>query len=145
MPFQNPARAYRFRVEADGVDQWSVQKVTIPDISMSVVEHGAGDHNIKTASKKGVGNATFEKLLASDGTADRWGYLWLETCIVGIPTLYKRNLVVKLLGNDGLTTVRSWLLIGCFPVNLTKNDLDRMADENFMETLELSVDDVKEL
>ena len=144
MAFANPARSYRFRVEVDGVDQWAIQKVTLPEESLSVVEHGGGDRNVKTGSKHEIGDAVFEKLVATDGTVEFWGKDWLKLCVKSIPTLYKRNLVVKLLGNDGLTTVKTWILVGCFPNKITRGDLDRMADENFLETLTLSVDDVIE-
>ncbi len=146
MAFQNPQRAYRFRVEMDGVDQWAIQKFTLPERSMTVVKHGGGDHDIKTASKREIGDATFEKLIPSDFVTNLLGLSeWMELCLKGIPTAYKRNLVVKLLGNDGLTTVKTYLLLGCFPIKIAQNDLDRMADENSLETLTLSVDEVKEI
>jgi hypothetical protein len=63
-------------------------------------------------------------------------------CLYGLPSLTKRNCVIKELGNDGISTVNSWIITGMFPVKTSQNDLDRMADENIIETVELSVDDV---
>jgi phage tail-like protein len=142
MAFENPIRSYRFAVEIEGVDQFSIQKVTLPEFGMSVVEHGGADRNIKTASKKVIGNATFEKLKSLEGS-DRWAYDWVSTAVKALPTVYKRNIVVKELANDGLLTVNRWLLEGCFVVNVSHSDLDRMADANHIQTVELSVDDIK--
>lgn len=144
MALENPIRGYRFRVEVDGVSQWAIQKVTLPEVSTTVLEHGGGDLSIKTASKKIVGEATFEKLVSINDT-DSWGSDWLESCVTGLPSSYKRNIVVRLLDNDGITTVKTYILTGIFPTKLTRADLDRMADENFMETLTLSVDNITEL
>ena len=145
MAFSNPLRAYRWRVEVDGIDQWAIQKVQLPERSLSVVLHGGGDHDIKTASKRVIGDAVFEKLIAADDSLDLWGSEWLRLCLLGTPDVYKRTIVVKQLKNDGLSTAKTFILTGCFPIKLAQNDLDRMADENVMETLTLSVDDVIEL
>jgi hypothetical protein len=37
MAFANPIRTYRFAIEIDGVDQWAIQKVTRPELGMSVL------------------------------------------------------------------------------------------------------------
>lgn len=141
MAFGNPIRAYNFNVEIDGLDQWSIQKVVKPEVGVSVVSHGGGDHDIKTASKKTVGNATFEKLKSLEAP-DFFGFAWIEACVKSLPTAYKRNIVVKELSNDGVTVVNKELWIGCFPVKYKRGDGDRLADANLLETIELSVDDV---
>ncbi len=141
MAFGNPVRAYRFRVEIDGIDQWAIQKVTIPEISVGVIEHGGGDHNIKTAGKRQIGNLTIEKLKPL-GEKDLWSQTWMMEAILLLPTIAKRNIVIKELSNDGLTTINSWLVIGMFPVKSSQTTLDRMAEENIIESVEFSVDDV---
>lgn len=141
MAFANPLRAYRFRVEIDGIDQWAIQKVTLPELGVTVVSHGGGDHDIKTPSKKTIGNMTLEKLKPLE-EKDLWSFEWIIQAVNLLPGISKRNIVIKELGNDGLTTVNTWLCVGCFPVKSSQNDLDRMADENIIETVEISVDDV---
>jgi len=138
MPF-NPLRAYRFRVEIDGIDQIAIQKFTPPEHGVGVIEHGGYDANIKTAGKPFYGNATIEKLKPING-ADLFTFEWLQACIYGLPEAYKRTLIVKELGTDGITTINTWVLEGCFPVNISQTDLDRMSEDNSLETLELSVD-----
>lgn len=140
--FGNPVRTYRFRVEIDGLDQWAIQQVKFPELEVSVVEHGGGDTNIKTASKKLVGNAVLSYLKNLDGTNKLFAFNWITACTLGLPTAYKRNIVVKELGNDGITTVRTEIWVGCFAKKCSRNDGDRLADENVIESLEISVDDV---
>jgi hypothetical protein len=141
MAFANPIRTYRFAIEIDGVDQWAIQKVTRPELGMSVLTHGGGDHDIKTASKKTIGNATLEKLKSLEAP-DFFGFSWIEACVNTLPTSYKRNIVFKELANDGVTVVNKELWIGCFPIKYGRSEANRTADENLLETLELSVDNV---
>jgi len=141
--FANPIRAYRFRVEIAGKDQWAIQEVEPPEVGLSVIAHGGGDRDIKTASKKTIGNATLKYL---KGLEDKelFGTLWIEQCLKGLPSAYKRNIVVKELANDGITTINTQVWVGCFPVRKQRNTHNRLADENVIEELELSVDEVIE-
>ena len=138
--YANPLRGYKFRVEIDGVDQWLIQKFKAPEIEVSQIEHGGSDANIKTPSKKKIGNATIEKLKPLD-KADLWSFEWMNECLLGFPSATKRNIVVVELANDGVTTVNRHILVGCFPIKSSQTDWDRMADANTIETVELSVED----
>lgn len=143
MAFGNPTHTYSFRVEVDGIDQWQIQSITLPEQSVSVIEHGGGDHNIKTAGKRAIGNATLKHLNSLAGD-NQFGYNWLMLTKTGVPAAYKKIVIVKELGQDNISTVKTWTLMGCFPIRKSQNDLDRMAAENTLVELELSVDEVIE-
>jgi len=143
MAIADPIKVNQFVVEIDGIDQWAIQEVDRPEISLNQVLHGGGDIDEKTPGKKVVGSATLKHLKPMSGS-DTFGDAWLLLAWksnIGA----KVNVVFKEIAKDGITTVNSWMWIGCWPMKLTPTTYNRLADENVIETLELSVDDVIKL
>ena len=137
----SPARASKWIIEIVGLAQWSAQKVTLPDFNITSVEHGGTDGaTVKTAGRKEIGELVIEKLVPINDK-DFFSYAWLLECLTGLPDVYKKVVRVHRLGADGITRTQTYDYFGVFPTGLNRSDLDRLADENFMETLTCSVDD----
>ena len=143
--YANPAKPFQFLVEIDGVEEFAVQKVTLPEITVGEVEHGAGNTTRKTAGMVTTGRCTIEKLVAGDG-ADVWAEVWTRLAqdpVTGggaLPQLAYRNIVIKRMDPSMTVVVQRYLLEDCFPVRYKPAELDRMQkEENIKETIELSV------
>lgn len=146
----NPRKVFNFIIEVDGIDQWEVQKVTLPEISVEQVEHGDTNHAIKTAGRVTVGNMTFEKLKPMPG-ADLGAFNWLRTAqsqVAGggaLSHIYKKNLVIKEMDSTGTTTLNRHICVGVWPTKVSQNDLDRNSSDNIIQSIELSVDVYEQL
>lgn len=143
----NTRKVFNFIVEIDGVNQFEIQKVTIPKVSVEAVMHGDTNYDVKTAGRVKVDDMTFEKLRPMP-QSDTWAWDWLQSAqslITGggkVSLGYKRNLIVKEMGPDGIATLNRWICEGCWVKEVSQTDLDRNATENIMETIVLSVDKV---
>lgn len=146
----NPRKGFNFRVEIDGIDQFEVQKITLPEIEVEQVEHGDTNYKIKTAGMVNVGNMTFEKLKRLP-TSDTAIWDWLRTCqsiLAGggaLAEVYKKVIIIKEMDTTGKVTVNRHICEGCWPSKLSQNDLDRMASDNVIQTIEFSVDAYEQL
>lgn len=141
----NARKVFNFVVEIDGIDQFTVQKVTLPEITVEQVEHGDTNHMIKTAGMVSIGNMTFEKLKRMPGSdTDAWDWLRLaQSQVLGggvLSEAYKRVLVIKEMDSTGLITLNRHICTGCWVTKVSQNDLDRTSSDNVMQTVELSVD-----
>jgi phage tail-like protein len=146
----NPRKKFNFRIEIDGVDQWEVQKVTIPEAEIAVVAHGDSNSDVKTGGRVNFSNLVMEKLKAT-AESDKAIWLWMKSvqdAATGgglLPIAYKRIITIKEMDTTGTQAIRKHVCFGCFPVKKTVSELDRQADENTMDTIEFSVDSVEEL
>lgn len=146
----NTRKVFNFRVEVDGVDQFEIQKVTLPEIEIEATEHGDVNYKVKTAGMVVIGDMTFEKvkrLPASDTTL--WDWMTQAQSIVaggGLLALgYKRNVVIKEMDSTGLNTVNSYALGGVWVKKIANSDFDRASSDNSIETATLSVDTMVKL
>ena len=143
-------KVFQFRIEIDGIDQFEVQKVTLPEVTVEQVEHGDTNHKIKTAGQVTVGNLTLEKLKRIPNS-DTSAWDWLRTAqsqITGGGTLaavYKKILIIKEMDVTGTVTINRHVCTGCWPTKISQNDLDRMSSDNVIQTVELSVDVYEQL
>jgi phage tail-like protein len=141
----NPRKVFNFIVEIDGIDQFEIQEVKLPDQTIDAVQHGDTNYTVKTGGLAHSGNMTFKKLMPVTNS-DTWAWTWLslvqDQYLGGgvLPSAYKRDIVLKEMDTTGLATVNRWQIDGCFPVKVSYNDMNRMASENMMESVELSVD-----
>jgi phage tail-like protein len=144
----NPRKKFPYRVEFEGLEPALVQKVKIPKVSQEVAEHGAANILIKTAGMVKIEDIELNKLMFSN-KADSWAYSWFlqvsnhETGTMGIPTTYKKNGYIILLGPDMQRAIEKWQVFGCFPKEVEKEEFDSKAGgDNLMEKVVLSVDTI---
>lgn len=141
----NTRKVFNFVVEIGGVNQFEIQKVTLPEVEIEKVEHGDTNHSIKTAGRITFGDMTFEKLRPLP-TADSFAWQWLtsaQDALTGGGNLalgYKRIVVIKEMDTTGLVAVNRWICEGCWVTKISQSDMDRQASDNVMETIALSVD-----
>lgn len=148
MPTQvpNARKVFNYEVEINGLNQFEVQKLTLPDINIEQVEHGDANHKIKTPGMVTVGNCTLEKIKRLPG-ADNWAWNWLrdaQNMNTGTGTLasgHKMTLIVRERTPTGLSA-NYWLLEGCWVCRISQSDFSRTDSENIIQTVEISVDRV---
>lgn len=144
------AKVFNFVVEVLGVNQFEIQKVTLPDMEIEAVKHGDTNHDIKTAGRVTVGDMVWEKLNPLP-VPDSFAHDWLtraQDLILGggqLAATYKQTVVVKLMDSTGLVAVKRWLCTGCWISKLSHSDLDRMSSDNMIQSITLSVDTCIEL
>lgn len=141
----NPRKIFNFTIEIDGLVQFEAQKCNIPEPEIERISHGDTNHDVKTAGRISFGDITLEKLRPVETTTD-FGWTWLMqaqnpvTGGGGLPTQYKRNIVIRELEPNNVTTIAQWMVEGawCFKTSYTGND--RLAGDNSIETCSISVD-----
>jgi len=146
----NPRSVFLWRIEIDGVDQFELQTIDIPEMGIEVVAHGGTNHDIKTGGKYTVGDVVIEKLKSLLNTST-WATDWLfqvQDPFLGgglLPTVYKRDIVIKEMDTTGTVTLSKYLCEGCWPSKVKGAKLDRMSSDNIIETVTLTVDRVKHI
>lgn len=146
----NASKVFNFSIEVDGMDEFYVQEVKMPEIEVGVVEHGATNHNIKTAGGVGVSAAELKKIKPINGP-DAGAWAWLNqaqdmnTGTGQLETAYKKNIIFKELGTDG-SIINAWMWVGAWCSKLATSDFKRgKQDENVIETATIQVDRVVRL
>jgi len=141
----NPHKKFQFSVFIFGMNPFLCQKATLADREIDKVEHGEGNHLIKTAGMVKIGDLKIEKMM--NGSApDRLFWDWvalIQNEVTGggtIPEIYKKAVQVQMLGTDGVTPIRTWNYLGVWPFKINGVELDRTSSDNTMETIEFSVD-----
>jgi phage tail-like protein len=143
----NPSKVFNFRVEIDGIDQFEVQEINIPDAEIAVTEHGDGNSTVGTGGQIKFGNITLKKLRALP-LSDKWAWNWLmqvQDPISGggqLPDQYKKVVIIKELAPDNKTTVTTWTCLGAFPIKSAITPLSRTSSDNTMQDCTLWVDKV---
>jgi phage tail-like protein len=148
----NPRKEFNFSIQVIGapINPFLVQEVQLGDISITQAKHGDTNHDIKTAGRVEVGETEINKIMTTSG-ADNYFYDWAASCqdmIIGgglIPDLYKRNLLVSELAEDGTSLLNTWVLIGAWPTKINGQKFTRTGSENSIEKLSMSVDKVEKL
>lgn len=144
----NTRKVFNFQIEIDGVNQFEVQKVTVPTPEVEAVEHGDTNHSVKTAGRIKVEDMVFEKLRPLP-TTDTWAWDWLKRAQDfdngggELPENYKKQVVIKEMSTNNTTTVNKWIADGVWPKKISQSDFDRMSSDNIIETITFSVDKVK--
>jgi phage tail-like protein len=141
----NPHKKFQFSIAILGMNPFLAQKVTTAERDLDQVEHGEGNHVIKTAGMVKLGNIMVEKISSADGP-DRLFWDWIASIqneFIGgglIPDNYKFPIQIQKYATDGLTVIATWNYIGCWVKKINGVELDRVSSENTIESLELSVD-----
>jgi len=148
----NPRKNFNFSIQIAPlpIDPFLAQKVTIPEISLDVAEHGDRNYDVKTAGRVKYGNITIEKISTTSG-ADNYMFDWLKSCqddILGgglVPTAYKRVMTITELAEDGSSILNTWICNGVFPNKINGIELNRQASDNTIESVEFCVDTIEKL
>lgn len=141
----NPHKKFQFSVFIFGINPFLFQKLTIADIEIEQVEHGEGNHKVKTAGMKILGNVRLEKLF-SINKAEKALWTWFNSIqneFTGggaLPDVYKREIQIQMVGNNGSSVVQSWSYSGAWPCKVNGVELDRLSSDNTIQSIELSVD-----
>lgn len=141
----NTRHAFGFIIEIDGLNQYLVQKIQIPEEEIEVVAHGDTNHDVKTGGRYKIGDIVLDKLKALP-TSDMWAKQWMNT--VQNPTLgggslpldYKKIVIIREMDTTGTIAVNSYIFEGCFPTKISHSDFDRNSSDNMIETVTLSTD-----
>ena len=67
------SKVFNFKIEIEGIDQFLIQDVKMPEVEIGAVEHGATNYNIKTAGGVSYSDAELQKIVPADG-GDRWAW-----------------------------------------------------------------------
>lgn len=143
---KNPRKKFLWSISfpKHPLNAYLFQTVTLPDIEIEQVAHGDVNRDVKTAGRVTVGNLVCEKLMTTDGS-DTWLHDWLYSCqdmIVGgglVPSQYWETMQVTELAEDAVSILNVWQCEEVWPCKVNGLDLDRMASENTIETIEFSV------
>lgn len=150
MKVANPRKVFNFLIEIDGIDQFEVQKVTLPEMGVEQVEHGDVNYKVKTAGQVTVGNMTFEKLKRCPGS-DLEGWNWMRSCqsqLAGgglLAQSYKKIVIIKEMDTTGKITLNKHICTGVWPTKISQTDFDRTSSDNIIQTVEFSVDEYEQL
>lgn len=143
----NPRKEFQFNVVIPGLNPFLCQKAKLPDLDYDIVEHGDTGHLIKTAGLVKLGKFSIDKIVPSD-LID--GFIWnwarpIRDFRTGgglLPSMYKRFVMVEQFGNDGLTVVQRWQLVGAWPSKINGIEFSRTSSENTVEAIEFEVDEL---
>lgn len=142
----NPHKKFLFSISLLGMNPFLAQKVTLPDREIDVIEHGEGNHVIKTGGMVKFGTLNVEKLSSASGP-DRLFWDWILTvqdAVTGgglVPDIYKLACQVDFLKNDGIVVLNSFTYGGVWPSKINGIELDRVSSDNTIESIEFQVDE----
>lgn len=144
------AKVFNFAIEIDGIDQFLIQDVKVPEIEIGSVEHGATNYNKKTAGGVSYSDAELQHIVQEDG-GDNFAWEWLQkaqntdTGQGGLTKDYYKDVIFKELAPNG-TTLSRYLWEGCWVKKISTSNFKRgKQDENVIRSVTLSVNKVKKL
>ena len=143
----NPRKQFNFSIFFAGMNPFLAQKVTIPEESVDVTEHGDTNFLVKTGGIKKIGKVIIEKISFAT-VGDNWVYNWMlevqNTQLGGglLPSLYYRNGTIEEYSTDGITVLNRWTIIEAWPSQRGAIDLSRTESGNTMERIELEVNEI---
>lgn len=147
---QNPRKQFNFGVSISNqsglvLNQFLVQQLTLPEVSIDVVEHGDANYMVKTGGIKRYTNLEMEKISFADGF-DYWVWDWVRRIqdeFSGggdLPSFYKRNCSVAQFDPSGRRIIHEWSFEGIWPNTISPINFSRTESENTMESISFSVD-----
>lgn len=141
----NTRKNFQYRIEMQGIEQFLVQKVTLPDIEIAATAHGEANMDVKTPGRITVGDLVLEKIKPSD-RPDAIGMALLNLAqdqLSGggsLAAVVKKDYVLREVDSTGLVTIGVWNIEGAWVKKLSTSTYDRMSSDNSIETLTFSVD-----
>ena len=136
-------KGFRFAIDLNGVQQMSVQKVNGLEAEIEAIAHGEDDHDVFTPGRIKFGKVALERVQSVFGT-DTALWLWLQAARISGANA-KKTFTIRQLSSDGIVSIAIWQVVGAFPTKVSQGEMSRISSDNIMETVELSVDDIKRL
>lgn len=142
----NPHKKFQFSIFLFGMNPFLVQKVTLPDRSVDQIEHGEGNHLVKTGGLLKFSNMMLDKI-SNASLPENLIWIWISLVQNGttgggaIPEIYKKTIQVQKLSTNMAKPIKTWNYVGVWPVKINGVELDRVSSDNTIESIELSVDD----
>ena len=143
----DPRKQFNFRVTVQGLNQFLVQDISVPEESADVVEHGDFNFLVKTGGIKKIGKIVLEKISVATAP-DNWLATWMQmvqnTTVGGglLPSIYKKTVQIDQLAPDNISVINTYLCLGVWPSKRNSIEFKRTGSENTMEKLELEVDEI---
>lgn len=149
---KNPRKGFNFSILIAPlpINPFLVQQVKVGEIEIEAVLHGDTNHDIKTGGRVNFPTLTLSKLMTTSG-ADNFMWDWAmsvaDATIGGglVPDLYKRTIVITELAEDGTSILNTWVMTGCWPQKINGLELNRMASDNTIESMEFCIDNMEKL
>jgi phage tail-like protein len=128
----DPYRAFRFRVEIDGMQQAGFQSVSGLDRETQIEPYREG--GVNDFEHQLVTHTTYPSLTLKRGLMDTTLWDWHEQVIAGL--VIRRTVSVVLMGEQGREAWR-WICVEAFPSKWTGAELDAATDGIATESVEL--------
>lgn len=130
-----PTKAFRFKLEVEGLEAGSFSEISGLDATFDVIEHRNGDDTLITPHKDPglvkYGNITL-KYVITDSTVL---YDWIDEVREG--NISKKTITVTILDDTGADDA-SWQLRDAWPVKYTAASLNSTSSELAFETIEIA-------
>jgi len=145
MRVANPRKIHNFFLSIDGVDQFEIQEMSFPELSLDVVEHGDTNYIVKTPGILKIGTIQLKKLKRME-TTDTWAITWLfggQNPIIGggiLPSLLVRTITIEEREASNTITVGRIVWEGAWCSNVGQNAYSRMQSENIIQDITLQVE-----
>lgn len=140
MARKDPYRAYRFRVEIDGITQAGFAEATIPDSTTEPIDYREGTdptHPRKLSGQTKYGNVTLKWGLTDSTELYNWRKQVVEKGALGA----RKNLSLVLIDEEGSDKAR-WNIMEAWPSKYDATDLSAKGNEVLVESLELVAEEV---
>jgi phage tail-like protein len=129
---QDPFRAFRFRVEIDGINQAGFTDVTLPDSSMDAIDYreGTDKYTRKLAGFWKEGNVSLKwGITDSKQLSD-----WYKSCKEG--KVQRKNLAIKLVDEED-KELAVWTFENAWPIKYKAPDLTAKNHDVGIESMEI--------
>jgi hypothetical protein len=140
----NPRKGHNFFLVMGGVDQYLIQEISFPELSVDVVEHGDINFIVKTPGIMKIGAMELKKLSPTEAT-DNWAVNWLfaaQTPGIGglIPSALTKDIIIEERDASNQVPVSKILWEGAWVSNVVRGGSTRVTSENRIESVTLQVE-----
>lgn len=141
----NPRKVHNFFLVVNGVDQFEIQEMTFPEISVDVVEHGDTNFIVKTPGLFKIGTIQFKKLKRIETTDSLMieKLLFAQNPTLGggaLPSTLAENIIIEERDTTNQITVGRILWEGCWISNVGQSAFSRTASENIIQDVTVQVE-----
>ena len=134
-----PYGNFNFIVEIDGIEAGGFAEVTLPELSIDVIEYREGGE-AENAVRKLPGLARYSNAVLKRGLAGALNlYQWVDEVRKGTATAY-RNVAITLQNESRAEVVWTWKLVRAWPAKYRFSGLDARGKDVEVEILELALE-----
>lgn len=135
-------KAKFFRLVIDGIDTLTIQSVSGIGIEYETAEHSSQGFIVTTAGNKKAKDVTLKGVVAIGSQAKRDFYEWVALVGTGLPSEYKKDIVLQEISQLEGDVTREFLLEGAFPFDYQLSEYSLTTGDNTMEDFQLKVDEL---